>query len=90
MNKLETALQNFFEKTSEEKDKVINKMVDFLDLEINRHEPRMLGFLKMIELTQSSIAKNIENDKYELAYVQTQAFNRIREKYGKTKIEDIV
>jgi hypothetical protein len=90
MDKLEISLQNFFEKTSEEKDEVINKMVNLFDLEINRHEPRMLGFLKMIELTQSLIVKNIENNKYELAYVQTQAFNRIREKYSETKIDKII
>ena len=90
MNKLYTALQNFFEKTSEEKDKVINKMFDFLELEINRHEPKLLGFMKTIELTQSSIIKNIDNDKFELAHVQTEAFNRIREKYGKINITDIL
>lgn len=90
MNKLETALQNFFEKTPEEKEQLVNRMVVFLESYIDRYEPKLLGFMKTIELTQSSITKNIDNDKFELAHVQTEAFNRIREKYSKINITDIL
>ena len=90
MNKVEIACKNFFDKSEDEKNKVINTMVAFLDQEIHKHEPLMLGFLKTIELAQSFISKRIGEEKYEMAHVMNEAFKRIREKHGKTKITDIL
>jgi hypothetical protein len=89
MNKMEIACTDFFTKTPEEKEEIINKMVSSLDDFVTKYSPPLLGFMKTIELTQSFIERKIDEEKYEIAHVATQAFTLFRQKHANTNITEL-
>jgi len=78
---LNSRIQGFFGMGVDKQEEIIDMMIVGMELQINRYDTKLMGFLKFQERNEQLISGLIEKGYYEVVHALKQAILKVEKKY---------